>query len=284
MGTAVPRSSNQGSQQRCAEISRSLCEPVAGTAAHAPVVLAVEERGAWAPKALMSAGLDPIRPTLEAWLEELGARLQLIRQPTRCTGPRRVYVCVAGAEGSIHRFDLDDSDFASFDLSGALSSPSSETRLHLVCVHGKRDRCCALEGGSYFRARAAGERTWMTSHLGGHRFAATTLTLPSGLCHGHLRTEHASLPFEDLPLPHLRGRVSYDAPTQRAEIALMRAYPEETFRHVETDTHETGARVSFQGTVLRTVSLQKVTRPAQILSCGDALKPSTSWDVESIDE
>lgn len=53
----------------------------------------------------------------------------------------------------------------------------------LICSHGSRDRCC---GGSGTRlaveARAAlpDVRVRRTSHLGGHRFAPTALTLPDG--------------------------------------------------------------------------------------------------------
>lgn len=269
----------------CAEISRSRHEPLAGTAAHAEVVIAVEERGAWAPKAMLSCGLEPIRATLETWLTSLGARLQLIRQPNRCEGPRRVFVSRTGVEGTLHQWDLEDSEFATFDLEAALH-PSKAAPLvgsvHLVCVHGKRDRCCALEGGAYFRARAPSERVWMTSHLGGHRFAATTLTLPSGLCHGHLNVEEAALPFEALPLSKLRGRVCYPGAVQAAEASLLLTHPEMSFAYEGTEeVSATQTRVRFRSADEGyEVALEKVTHAPQVLSCGDVAKPSASWRVE----
>ena len=54
----------------------------------------------------------------------------------------------------------------------------------LVCGHGTRDRCCGGTGTRLvIEARAAlgGEvRVRRTSHLGGHRFAPTAVTLPDG--------------------------------------------------------------------------------------------------------
>ena len=51
--------------------------------------------------------------------------------------------------------------------------------LYLVCTNGKRDRCCARQGANFFRTLQplAGASVWQTTHLGGHRFAPTLLTL-----------------------------------------------------------------------------------------------------------
>lgn len=266
----------------CAEISRSRNEPLAGTAANAKVVVAVEERCAWAPKAIRSGGLDPVRTAVESWVETLGARLQLIRHPSRCEGPRRVYICTPGPSGTLHQFDLEDSEFEAFDLHAALESEPCAKPVHLVCVHGKRDRCCALEGGAYFRARETSPHVWMTSHLGGHRFAATTLTLPSGLCHGHLGTEQAELPFTELPTAKLRGRVCYVGAVQAAEASLLVSHPSKTFSlkgvHEMNDTETHVAFESESAVFERTV--RKIVRAPQVLGCGDVAKPSTSWVVE----
>lgn len=64
----------------------------------------------------------------------------------------------------------------------------------LVCTHGMRDRCCARFGQPLFReARHLSEqgqlpdtRIWQASHIGGHRFAPTAITLPDGRYYGHL--------------------------------------------------------------------------------------------------
>jgi len=58
----------------------------------------------------------------------------------------------------------------------------------LVCTHGRRDACCGSRGmdlvtelsfSPRFGAQS-GVRLWRTSHTGGHRFAPTSILLPSG--------------------------------------------------------------------------------------------------------
>jgi hypothetical protein len=102
---------------------------------------------------------------------------------------------------------------------------TTATPMCLVCVHGRRDRCCALHGGAVFRAiQARGVDVWQTSHLGGHRFAACALWLPEGLMYGRLRAEHAEgfvrarRAGQIGQLDLFRGRAAYDPPTQAAEI------------------------------------------------------------------
>lgn len=88
----------------------------------------------------------------------------------------------------------------------------------LVCGHGARDRCC---GGSGTRlavdARAAlpGWRIRRTSHLGGHRFAPTALTLPDGRMWAFLDAESVAGIVERTLHPHqardhYRGHVALD--------------------------------------------------------------------------
>lgn len=59
----------------------------------------------------------------------------------------------------------------------------------LVCGHGTRDRCCGGWGTRLavaVRAALPDLRVRRTSHLGGHRFAPTALTLPDGRLWSHL--------------------------------------------------------------------------------------------------
>ncbi len=53
----------------------------------------------------------------------------------------------------------------------------------LICGHGTRDRCCGNAGTRLTieaRARLSDVRVRRTSHLGGHRFAPTAVSLPDG--------------------------------------------------------------------------------------------------------
>jgi len=64
----------------------------------------------------------------------------------------------------------------------------------LVCTHGMRDKCCARFGQPLFRdashSAKSGElpntRLWRVSHIGGHRFAPTAISLPDGRYYGRL--------------------------------------------------------------------------------------------------
>lgn len=63
----------------------------------------------------------------------------------------------------------------------------------LICTHGMRDKCCAQFGQPLFREAkhlaAQGQlpaRVWRASHIGGHRFAPTAISLPDGRYYGRL--------------------------------------------------------------------------------------------------
>ncbi|HSN82297.1 MAG TPA: sucrase ferredoxin [Polyangiales bacterium] len=182
----------------------------------------------WAPDALDTEALPEIvRARLSEWLKTPRSRLQLIRRPGRVGKRRRLMVISSdGEEQGASQLELDryedllDVDPGSLD--GEAAAP-----LWLVCVHGRRDRCCALHGGAVFRAmQSHGLEVWQTSHLGGHRFAACVLSLPEGLMYGRLRPEHVpglvtaheAGKLGDLSL--FRGRCAYDKATQAAEIFL----------------------------------------------------------------
>lgn len=66
----------------------------------------------------------------------------------------------------------------------------------IVCTHGTNDVCCGKYGYPLYdrlRARESGGmmRLWRTSHIGGHRFAATLMDFPEGRYWGHLDPDTA---------------------------------------------------------------------------------------------
>jgi hypothetical protein len=59
----------------------------------------------------------------------------------------------------------------------------------LICTHGRRDRCCGGTGTALYATvadRWDGVRVWRSSHLGGHRYAPTAVSLPEGRFWAHL--------------------------------------------------------------------------------------------------
>ena len=99
-----------------------------------------------------------------------------------------------------------------------------ERPLFAVCTHAKRDACCAERGRPLARAlgRHRGPDTWETSHLGGHRFAATFIALPAGLVFGRVPAAEgpaiaAAAERGEIALEHLRGRAGLPAAAQFAD-------------------------------------------------------------------
>jgi len=207
---------------------------MSATATSATNWLLVEVPGAWPRDVADDGGLDAeSRATVAAWLGEVpSSRLVFIRRPGRVHDERLVFV-VRAAEASteVRRLELDAPDgLAGADL--ATGGVVVDKRLVLVCGHGTRDACCALRGRAVFGSLAAHippEDLWLSSHQGGHRFAANVLVLPVGIQLGRLSPESAApvvaeALFGRIALEHYRGRTAYTARAQAAERVVREAH------------------------------------------------------------
>ena len=177
-----------------------------------------------------------------AWLQALdaqpGVRTLLIRRPGSMASQerRRLIVAETPADPCQRRLvelDVELDALPSLDLDALVAAAPPEPRLAqvwLVCTHGTRDRCCAKWGMPVFEALRQREadpgRVWQSSHLGGHRFAATFLSLPDGLMWGRfdlaeLDTLRGALGQGQLAtLGSLRGRCCHPRSVQAAEVAV----------------------------------------------------------------
>jgi hypothetical protein len=165
-----------------------------------------------------------------------GVRVQLIRPyggRDRLPGTR-VFAATSTASG----FRVETARLANpiellaLDLSGLAHGRGAglttyDAPLWLVCTNGRRDVCCAESGRPV--AAALAERwpgaTWETTHLGGHRFAATLLALPSGLTLGRLDAASAveacrAVERGEAPPGLTRGRAGAAPEAQVAELHL----------------------------------------------------------------
>ena len=236
----------------CSLASLEANESLAGTAVESvDRWLLLEVTDTWAPKALQTEALPKVvRERLALWLGSPRTRLQLIRRPGRA-GKRPLFMVVSLEEARETELDGYE-DLLDLDLDAMPVAPAEP--MVLVCVHGRRDRCCAQHGSAVYRSLQArmGE-VWQTSHLGGHRFAACVLSLPDGLMYGRLRAEHGEAfvtALQGRKLGHLdlfRGRCEYDRPTQAAEIFLRRRTGERAVDGLEWI--ETAARATRSWTV-----------------------------------
>lgn len=223
----------------CAAIGELLGESLAGSASRFRRFLALEVAGGWGHDAPYDSGLPrPLVTELERRAGELGIRLQLIRRRLgRYEAPRPVCLLASiepGAgfleqvelAGPANVLDLDLDRFKDNEPSGSgqlLTEP-----VWLVCTHGTKDPCCSRRGLPLARAlAAAGEDVWQCSHLGGDRFAANALCVPSGIMLGRVPAARApdlaaQIRAGRIPLGFCRGRAGWPQAVQAAELMLRR--------------------------------------------------------------
>jgi hypothetical protein len=275
------------SDETCAALSAAAGEPLPGTAGRADAFLLLEVRGAWEREAL--DGL-PKRPAaaIRAWLDATPrSKALVIRRPDRRDGEIAAFVVRAGTDPpTIRRFRLAGYG----DLLGADLDAGGELvvgPLALVCGHGRRDACCARLGRPLYdalREELGPESLWLSSHLGGHRFAPNLLWLPDGLLFG--RVESAGLVRElrgnRLPLARLRGRTTFPPEAQAVEIAVRARSGLTGLRDIELVSAENG-RVRLAtptGEVEARVDVES--GPALPPSCGATPERADRYIVTSI--
>jgi hypothetical protein len=174
-------------------------DSMAGTAPPQSRVLLVHQPGPWGPRGLLESRCDPeVARRIDSAAADAGMRLQAIRRPGkhevgRPAGGYQVGIAdtLAGA-ASIAWWRTDDLAELAVELEAGLPRrPPDEidtTPLYLVCAHGRHDACCALRGRPVAQAlqRARPGRVWETTHVGGDRFAANLLVLPTGELYGRV--------------------------------------------------------------------------------------------------
>jgi hypothetical protein len=235
---------------RCATVSRSLDEPLSGTAPTATTWLLLEQPGPWGVEALTSSHLDrALGHALKRAADGTGVRIALIRRPGRHadpgapserqvyaahTVPGRVWLRTATVRDPRRLLGLDlaalgAGDHGTFDT--ALGGrPHDRGPLALVCTNGKRDRCCALLGRPLAAELTASgvPGVWEVTHLGGHRFSPTVLVLPYGYSYGRAEAHAVKEVLHGVQEGRIvvqgcRGNSAWDRPGQAAELAVRSA-------------------------------------------------------------
>lgn len=286
--------------ERCAEISRLAGEPLAGSAPENAAWLLIEQAPPWGREALTESGLDAsIGAELARRAKATGVKTALVRprgasQPA--AGGRRVVVFHAGA-CFVQTLRLGhDEQLLELDLArlarGQRPPGGVDVRepMTIVCTNGRRDACCAFHGprAAEALARIRPEQTWECSHLGGHRFAATMVCLPTGACFGRLDPDAAvravsALERGVLELSHLRGIVGRPAAAQVAEALLREREGLDGIDDVQLvdvtpapDADTVLVRLSAGGQEHAFQMARRAGEPRAI-SCGGEPEPSTSW-------
>ncbi len=274
---------------RCAELSESAGETLSATAVTASSWLLLEVPGKW-PRDVGASGVlaAPAGEAVSAWLANTpGSRLQFVRRPRRDgDGPVLAFVVVAEEQKcSVRRIELQaHDDMGGLDLSSA--GEPTDASLVLVCGHGSRDRCCALRGAAVYAALAEeldDEGVWISSHQGGHRFAANVLVLPAGIQLGRVAPDAARLLVAQalagrIDLAHYRGRTCFEPAVQAAERFVRGESALEGLADLElVGTDGDAVRFRARGGSEYAVSVQEVEGPVVPASCGAEPKPQRAF-------
>jgi len=228
----------------CTTSSLEAAEPLIGSAPHAVAWLCLEQNGPWGRTAFTTSHLDPeIGAAIEEHASAAGVRAALVRRPGKhsdlhrgtrtlmvaSTHPERSWMLTAEISDPALVLEIDMAALARGDRDATRASlpalvPTAQPAL-LVCTNGTRDVCCATLGRpvAVSAAEAHPDHVWEVTHTSGHRFAATTVLLPSGYLHG--RVLDAGVLLEDavrgaVTLTGLRGRTSWAPGGQVAEAAV----------------------------------------------------------------
>lgn len=281
---------------RCATTAEHLDEPLAGSAAKARRWLLLEAPGPWGSDPFAINDLpDGLGAVLEERAEAAGIRPGLIqRTSNRAGGARAAATCLVAStergDSWLGRYELEDPrDVLDLDLAaiGEGRRPAGATPVDgpvvAVCTHSRRDACCALRGRPLLRAvrELLPDGAWATTHLGGHRFAATCVVLPHGYCYGRVPPARAA----ELVAAHsrgevvpelLRGRAGDPWHVQCAEVFTrtrldVRGIDDLRLLDVEAEGDDEGwvaLEVAGHG-ILRAHVRRRPTGAPRALSCGD---------------
>ncbi|MFD6858440.1 sucrase ferredoxin [Rhodococcus sp. NPDC060090] len=273
----------------CSALS-AVDEPLPGTTATAPGYVCLEFPSAWGRDVLDGTALGAdLAGELSARADTAGVRIMFIRRPGRDVPRPAKTVLLARTEPDnvwCERLEVGDpADLLDIvprvvagpppGLGETLSGPTV-----LVCVHGKRDQCCAVLGRPIASALQAefSDSVWECSHTGGHRFAPSMILLPTGYSYGRLDAAQSieavrAAARGEVYAPGLRGRSAWGAAGQVAELAVRDVVGDTSMGAFTVD--ETGTELLVRHRDGRTWRVDVETRelPARPASCGAVPKP-----------
>jgi hypothetical protein len=261
-----------------------------GTAFPHARVLLVHQPGPWGPRGLLESRCDSeVARRIDAAAANAGMRLQAIRRPGKHEVGRPADGYLVGiadtrpGAASVTWWRVDDLA----EIAGELEQgwprlapvANDSAPMFLVCTHGRHDACCALRGRPLAHGlhQARPGRVWETTHLGGDRFAANLLVLPTGDLYGRVPSRAAAQLADRVDagqvVPGLmRGRIGLPPIAQAAlvyahdQLAIVdrTALTVMSVKRVEAGLGQATVATPH-GTVLVTVAVE--TGPAVQLTC-----------------
>ena len=283
----------------CSTSSEAAGEPLIGSAPAAAGWVCLEQDGPWGARAWTSSHLDPgLGAAIEATAVAHRVRPALVRRPGRHadtdTSSSRQVLVAHGEPGAAwllagrvddprSLLELDWAAVAAGDRDAvAASLPGLAATLPqlLVCTNGARDVCCARLGRPV-AAAAAGRfpgRVWEVTHTSGHRFAPTTVLLPSGALHGRVLDAVPLLEAETegrLVLGGYRGRSVWPPEAQAAEEHVRRAFDITGLDDLQVTPVDAGWVVAHRDGRRWTVTVTSYDEGDRPESCGKPATPVT---------
>jgi hypothetical protein len=284
----------------CSTASALAGEPLIGSAPESTGWVCLEQDGPWGARAFTTSHLDPaVGAAIESAAAAYGVRPALVRRPGRHadTGSTTRQVLVAHGRpggswllaGTLETPEgllaLDwaavaagDADAVAASLPGLSPAPPHL----LVCTNGARDTCCARLGRPV--AAVAAERfpgrVWEVTHTSGHRFAPTTVLLPSGTLHGRVLDAAPLLEAESegrLVLDGYRGRSLWASEAQVAEDHVRRAFDLTGLDDLTVAAAGSDWSVSHHDGRRWTVAVTAYDDGERPESCGKPAKPVTRY-------
>ncbi len=198
---------------RCSLAARARGDQLIGTAVPAKRWFLVGHRGPWARSAITTAPLTEVASELDRALGRAGARLQLMRRHgriTECAVDHEQPVALVDSVSGRVRWDSwrHPQDLVRLAATFDELPEDDPEPIVLVCAHGKKDVCCAIEGRlvTAVLSDVMPDAVWETTHLGGDRFAGNLALLPEGSMYGRVAGSDAT----DLVMGHVDGTVDVD--------------------------------------------------------------------------
>ncbi|MGV1035928.1 MAG: sucrase ferredoxin [Candidatus Nanopelagicales bacterium] len=293
----------------CAFEAERIGEAMPGSAPFALGWIAIEQPGPYGREALTDSHIpSDVGAQLKSRVGELSIKATLIRSAGRhadrgrLDDPRHVWVaCTQPARVMLGRLTITDpAEVLDFNLEALVAGDISavapgiardDDPLLLVCSHSRRDVCCARAGRPLALALASDPRwhgrVWESSHIGGHRFAPTAVTLPSGWVHGRLSEEGGERILRDaseglVDLATARGRASLPAQAQVADLAVRQVCGTVAVDGTRVTPGDGPGRWRVATADFRRfeVSVTTHARPPRRESCNE---PATAWDQLVVD-
>ena len=291
----------------CADEARETGASLEGTASLAATWVLLEHRAPWGRRAVEE---DPLPDAVRSWLVEAGraaagpVRAVFVRRADRTEGPVCVFVARAFQdEQALWRVDLGGlEELQRLDPAGLERSegPAGMTRAIrprlLICGNARRDRCCARRGLPLYEAihdAPGGVEAWLSTHLGGHRYAAVAVALPLGAQYGFLGVEDADPLLRatedgDLFGPGFRGRTFHPPIVQAADGFLRRElglWRGDGVRWLEEDRDPEEGAVVLEAEGRRYLVEVRSVRREALVSCGpEKTKEIVEYEAGSIRE